>query len=85
MRAYGNAGEPAGTGFGEETYSPSIRVRFTPESRAAERHFLKYEWRDTLCRKGIVDCRFTRNRFWNDDEGYVPYPPGRRPWREGFD
>lgn len=85
MRAPGKAGELAGTGFGDERYSPSIRVRFTPESRAAERHFLKYEWRDTLCRKGIVDCRFTRNRFWDDEGGYAPYPPGRRPGRGGFE
>ena len=69
--------ESAGTGFGEETESRSIQVAFRPERRAAERHFLKYEWRDTLCRKGIVDCRWSRNRFW-DDDGYAPYPPARR-------
>ncbi len=69
--------ETPGTGFGEETYSPSMIVAFRPEARAAERHFVKYEWRETLCRKGIVDCRFTKNRFWDDDEGYAPYPPGR--------
>ncbi|GAB4361884.1 MAG: hypothetical protein Kow00128_01120 [Deltaproteobacteria bacterium] len=73
------AKEEAGTGFGEESHSPSIRVHFEPERRAAERHFLKYEWRDTLCRKGILDCRYSRNRFWDDDEEYAPYPPGRRP------
>ncbi len=74
------SGETAGTGFGNEKRSPSIRVRFNPERRVAERHFLKYEWRDTLCRKGVIDCRFTRNRFWDDDgDGYAPYPPGRRP------
>jgi hypothetical protein len=71
-------GESAGTGFGEEKYSPSIRVQFRPERRVAERHFLKYEWRDTLCRKGVINCRFTRNRFWDDDDGYAPYPPDRR-------
>lgn len=76
--AQDRSGETAGTGFGDEKYSPSVRVRFTPERRVAERHFLKYEWRDTLCRKGIIDCRFTRNRFWDDDDGYAPYPPGRR-------
>jgi hypothetical protein len=69
--------ESAGTGFGEETGSPSVRVAFFPETRAAERHFLKYEWRDTLCRKGIIDCRWSRNRFWDDDEEYAPFPPGR--------
>ncbi len=71
-------GEAAGTGFGDERHSPSYRVQFTPESRVAERHFLKYEWRSTLCRKGIVDCRWSGNRFWDDDDGYAPVPPGRR-------
>ncbi|MBK5094577.1 MAG: hypothetical protein JJE32_02750 [Deltaproteobacteria bacterium] len=74
------SGKAAGTGFGDEKHSPSIRVRFNPEAQVAESHFLKYEWRDTLCRKGIINCRFTRNRFWNDDDGYAPYPPGRR-WK----
>jgi len=73
--------ESAGTGFGEESHSPSIRVKFDPERRVAERHFLKYEWRDTLCRKGILDCRYSQNRFWDDDVEYAPYPPGRRPGR----
>jgi len=73
--------ESAGTGFGEESHSPSIRVAFDPEHRVAERHFLKYEWRDTLCRKGILDCRYSRNRFWDDDAEYAPYPPGRHPER----
>lgn len=70
--------EDAGTGFGAEAYSPSVKVAFRPESRSAERHFLKYEWRETLCRNGIIDCRWSRNRFWDDDGGgYAPYPPGR--------
>lgn len=69
--------ESAGTGFGEERHSPSIRVHFDPERRVAERHFLKYEWKDTLCRKGILDCRYSRNRFWDEGE-FAPYPPGRR-------
>lgn len=70
----------AGTGFGEEKRSPSIQVEFQPENRVAERHFLKYEWRETLCRKGIVDCRWSKNRFWDDEDGYAPYPPNRA-WR----
>lgn len=65
-----------GTGFGEGQYSPSRRVDFLPEDRPAERHFLKYEWRETLCRKGFVSCRPAKNRFW-DDEDYAPYPPPR--------
>lgn len=68
----------AGTGFGEETDSPSVKVAFRAEPGAAERHFLKYEWRETLCRNGIIECRWSRNRFWDDDDGgYAPYPPGR--------
>jgi hypothetical protein len=65
-----------GTGYGEEKYSPVIRVEFEPEPAAAERHFLKYEWRETLCRKGIIDCgpRQPGNRFWDDNRGYAPPP-----------
>lgn len=73
-------GDRAGTGFGEEKRSPSIQVEFQPENRVAERHLLKYEWRETLCRKGIVDCRWSKNRFWDDEDGYAPYPPNRA-WR----
>lgn len=76
-------GEEAGTGFGEERYSPSKKVEFQPEPRVAERHFLKYEWRETLCKKGIIDCRWPKNRFWDDeDDDYAPYPPSRGGERE---
>ncbi|MBA4395718.1 MAG: hypothetical protein C0407_19365, partial [Desulfobacca sp.] len=66
-----------GTGFGEGQYSPSVRVEFEPEAFSAERHFLKYEWRETLCRKGIMDCRQPHNRFWDERRDYAPYPPHR--------
>jgi hypothetical protein len=69
--------DSAGTGFGEEMYSPARKVEFQADPRVAERHFLKYEWRETLCKKGIVDCRWPKNRFWDDDDDYAPYPPGR--------
>jgi hypothetical protein len=71
--------ESAGTGFGREEYSPSRSVAFEPESSAAEKIYLKYEWRSTLCRKGVVYCgkeRPSRNRMW-DEEGFAPHPPGR--------
>ena len=74
------AAEP-GTGFGEEVYSPARRVEFHPQRRAASRHFFKYEWRDALCRRGVVECDGReRNRFWDEDErfGYAPYPPRNR-------
>ncbi len=71
--------EAAGTGYGREEYSPARMVAFEPESRALERIYLKYEWRSTLCRRGIIRCRREtppRNRMWEDD-GFAPPPPGR--------
>ena len=69
-----------GTGFGDEEWSPTRRVNFDPKKRPLTRYFIKYEWRSTLCRKGIIDChkpRQPRNRFWDDDDAgrYAPYPP----------
>ena len=75
------ASESAGTGFGREEYSPSHRVYFNPEARALESILIKYEWRDTLCSKKIINCGRTyghsHNRFW-DNEGFAPPPPCRR-------
>ncbi|EGV50328.1 hypothetical protein Rifp1Sym_dk00110 [endosymbiont of Riftia pachyptila (vent Ph05)] len=68
-----------GTGFGESEYSPVRTVHFKPRSKASEKHFIKYEWRRTLCSKGVIDCQITHNRFWPDewDSGFAPFPPGR--------
>jgi hypothetical protein len=72
------SGEDAGTGFGDETYSPVRRVLFEPEASAVIKTFIRYEWRDVLCRKGIIKCDAAQgNRFWDDDE-YAPYPPNSR-------
>lgn len=78
--ALGKAGiardESAGTGFGDEHYSPTIEVAFSPESKPIQKTLLKYEWREVLCRKGILSCRReARNRFW-DEDSYAPFPPG---------
>jgi hypothetical protein len=68
--------ERAGTGFGDEHYSPTIRVAFDPEKRPIQKTLIKYEWREVLCRKGILYCQEEpRNRLWDEDE-YAPYPPG---------
>jgi hypothetical protein len=67
----------AGTGYGREEYSPSTIVEFEPESHPIEKIFLKYEWRSTLCKKGIIRCggkRAPHNRMW-EGEGFAP-PPG---------
>ena len=70
--------ESAGTGYGREEYSPSRTVAFEPEKRVLETIYVKYEWRSTLCRLGVVNCTEEpcrpRNRFWND-YGYAPPPP----------
>lgn len=66
----------AGTGFGDDQYSPAIRVAFEPEPMPFTRALIKYEWYETLCRKGIVRCMTPqRNRLW-DEGGYAPFPPG---------
>lgn len=68
--------ERAGTGFGDEHYSPTIRVAFNPEKRPVQKTLIKYEWRDVLCRKGILHCwKEPHNRLWDEAE-YAPYPPG---------
>jgi len=70
--------ERAGTGYGREEYSPSRVIVFEPERRAVDRIYLKYEWRSTLCRLGVVACgrmpHPAPNRLWND-YGYAPPPP----------
>jgi hypothetical protein len=68
--------EAAGTGFGNEQYSPTIRVVFEPEEIPVQKTLIKYEWHEVLCKKGIMNCRQgSGNRLWDDAE-YAPYPPG---------
>ncbi|MEI2645624.1 MAG: hypothetical protein V9G64_07255 [Candidatus Competibacter sp.] len=72
-----------GTGYGETEWSPSRQVEFTPERRPFSQFFIKYAWRDTLCRQGVIDCAQTdrrppRNRFWDErDDRFAPPPPRR--------
>jgi hypothetical protein len=67
--------ESAGTGFGDKRYSPATKVAFEPEPTPVQKTLVKYEWREVLCRKGIIDCRQEpENRLWGEDE-YAPYPP----------
>ncbi len=68
--------DAAGTGFGSEQYSPVIKVKFEPESVPFEKILVKYEWRETLCKKGLLKCwQEEGNRLWDEGE-YAPYPPG---------
>ena len=72
----------AGTGFGDSHHSRSVRVHFKPQRRAFTEHFLKYEWRQTLVKLGIIRETRLRNRFWPEQlgqvqsPGFAPYPPG---------
>lgn len=73
----------AGTGFGEEVYSPVRVVDFESERTPARRYLFKYEWRETLCAKRVIECvQEERNRFWDEGErvSFAPFPPrqGRR-------
>jgi hypothetical protein len=73
--AQGSLNEAAGTGFGDKRYSPVAEVVFEPESVPLEKVLIKYEWREVLCRKGILSCnRHAGNRIW-DDNVFAPYPP----------
>jgi hypothetical protein len=65
----------AGTGYGREEYSPSVAVAFEPEAYAYEKTFIKYEWRETLYRLGVLRTQPQqppRNRLWDD---FAPPPP----------
>jgi hypothetical protein len=69
--------ESAGTGFGESVYAPVERVHFEPLATPAQKILVKYEWRSTLCKKGLISCgprHKEGNRLW-DEGGYAPYPP----------
>jgi hypothetical protein len=67
--------DTAGTGFGDEKYSPVVEVQFEPESIPYKKILVKYEWRDVLCKKGLMKCwAEENNRLWDEDR-YAPFPP----------
>lgn len=72
----------AGTGFGDHQTSHVRRVQFNAKRTALSKNFYKYEWREALCQKNIIDCGYhhqeKKNRFWPRDDyevGYAPHPP----------
>jgi hypothetical protein len=58
--------DSAGTGFGDDSYSPTINVNFIAQNRADFKQFIKYEWRSNLCKRGVIDC----NRYQDDRNNY---------------
>ena len=70
--------ESAGTGYGDRRTDHAVQVEFVARTNADSRHFIKYEWRDNLCRKHLIECG-EQNRFWDESTlGFAPPPPGRR-------
>jgi hypothetical protein len=69
--------ESAGTGYGERRIDHAVRVEFAALANPESRHFIKYEWRETLCRKQLLECG-EQNRFWDESVlGFAPPPPRR--------
>ncbi len=84
QKSQGKKEKRAGTGYGESEYSPSRRVEFRPRRDAFATHLLKYEWREQLCKRGIIACyqdrpRGSDNRLWREESDYAP-PPRRDYW-----
>jgi len=83
-----SADESTGTGFGREEYSPTTSVKFVAENRSILKRFIKYEWRESLCKRGVISCTYYENendnRFWPREAnvGYAPYPPGHLKHRQ---
>jgi len=78
---YESKSDEAGTGYGDDRYSPTRRVRFKASKYAEEKYFLKYEWKQTLCEMGVKRCGRRNNRFWSQRDrygDYAPPPPSRR-------
>jgi hypothetical protein len=71
------AEKSAGTGYGDRRIDRAVQVEFVAQSAADSRHFIKYEWFETLCRKRVLECG-GKNRFWDESTlGFAPPPPRR--------
>ena len=67
----------AGTGYGDRRVDHAVQVEFVASVQSPARHFIKYEWRETLCRKHLLECG-EKNRFWDEStSGFAPPPPRR--------
>ncbi len=76
-KSTGRRSESAGTGYGDRRIDHAVQVEFVARSNADSRHFIKYEWRETLCHKHLVECG-EKNRFWDESTlGFAPPPPRR--------
>jgi hypothetical protein len=70
--------ESPGTGYGDRRVDHAVQVEFVVNDQSPTRHFIKYEWRETLCRKRLLECG-EKNRFWDESTlGFAPPPPRGR-------
>lgn len=69
--------ESPGTGYGDRRIDRAVQVEFVAQADVDSRHFIKYEWRETLCRKHVMECG-EPNRFWDESKlSFAPPPPRR--------
>ncbi|MEO8063367.1 MAG: hypothetical protein ABI821_11545 [Pseudomonadota bacterium] len=68
--------DSAGTGYGDRRIDRVVQVEFVARSDPDSRHFIKYEWRDALCRKRVLECG-EPNRFWDESTLSFARPPPR--------
>jgi hypothetical protein len=69
-----------GTGYGEHRAEAAVRVAFDAEPREQARVLIKYEWRETLCHRRLLECaQPLANRLWDEDgrDSFAPPPPRR--------
>ncbi len=73
-----------GTGYGESEWSPSKKVSFSPRKKPMLKEFIKYEYRSTLCRRGVIGCQphhpaIDHGPGFDQFGGtiFAPPPPGR--------
>jgi hypothetical protein len=64
------SGNSTGTGFGEEQWSPSRNIHFIPQQHPIAQEFIKYEYRSSLCQRGIIQCRPEKDTYTE----FAPYP-----------
>lgn len=77
QEAESDAQGDAGTGFGAHQNSYARSVHFNPERSPEIKYFYKYEWKEVLCKKQIIECRQPNNRFWPKQRyelGFAPHP-----------
>ncbi len=67
-----------GTGYGYEEYSPTVNTKFYAQSRPHSIYLYRYQWREQLCRRGIIRCTGYDH---HGNDGYI-FDPSHYPENE---